>query len=467
MPFEDKVGHSRKMCLDFSLFIGGEASKDALKPDFDRKLKLEFHGVKVTSDAGLLAYRELDEVLGLTTMIESELTDNRTGKNTQHGLLALLRQSIYSRLAGYEDTNDAERLSVDPAMRQLLGGRAKERAAASTSLMGRFETEILTQSKNLELLTNLPGVWVDRVHQRKPPKQIILDMDSSDSPTYGHQEGSAYNGYFECTCYHPLFCFNQFGDMERALLRNGNVHSADDWQSVLEPIIARYRGYDILRFFRGDAAFADPEVYRFLESEDYFYVIRLKANNLLYGKIEHLLTRPLGRPPKKPIVLYHSFQYKAASWDTPRRVVAKIEWHAGELFPRIGFIVTNLRWKSSNVVKFYNKRGTAEQWIKEGKYALKWTRLSCHDFVDNQVRLQLFALAYNLGNFLRRLALPRKVSHWSLTTLREKLIKIGAKVVTHASYLIFQMAEVAVPKQLFQAILERIRRLWIPEMVPG
>jgi len=91
--------------------------------------------------------------------------------------------------------------------------------------------------------------------------------------------------------------------------------------------------------------------------------------------------------------------------------------------------VTNLRWKSSNVVKFYNKRGTAEQWIKEGKYALKWTGLSCHDFVDNQVRLQLFALAYNLGNFLRGLALPKSVKKWSLGTLREKLIKIGAKVV--------------------------------------
>jgi hypothetical protein len=146
-----------------------------------------------------------------------------------------------------------------------------------------------------------------------------------------------------------------------------------------------------------------------------------------HGKIEHLLTRPVGRHPKQPIVLYESLQYQAASWDKSRRVVAKIEWHAGELFPRVGFIVTNLRWKSSNVVKFYNKRGTAEQWNKEGKYALNWTRLSCHDFTDNQVCLQLFALAYNLGNFLRRLALPKKVKDWSLRTLKEKLIKIGAR----------------------------------------
>ena len=157
--------------------------------------------------------------------------------------------------------------------------------------------------------------------------------------------------------------------------------------------------------------------------------------------------------------MYHSFRYRAASWEIDRRVVAKIEWHAGELFPRIGFIVTNLRWKSSNVVRFYNERGTAEQWIKEGKYALNWTRLSCHDFVDNQVRLQLFALAYNLGNFLRRLALPKSVKTWSLRTLREKLIKIGAKVVRHSRYVVFQMAEVVVPRTLFRQILERISRL--------
>jgi hypothetical protein len=155
---------------------------------------------------------------------------------------------------------------------------------------------------------------------------------------------------------------------------------------------------------------------------------------------------------------YDDFYYRAASWEQERRVIAKVEWHYEELFPRVGFIVTNLKWEAQKVVRFYNMRGTAEQWIKEGKYALKWTRLSCHDFVDNQGRLQLFALAYNLSNFLRRIALPNSVKHWTLTTIREKLVKIGAKVVRHARYIVFQMAEVAVPKQLFEIILERIER---------
>ena len=165
------------------------------------------------------------------------------------------------------------------------------------------------------------------------------------------------------------------------------------------------------------------------------------------------------RPPEKPIVLYHDFAFQAGTWDKPRRVVAKVEWHKGELFPRVGFIVTNMGGGAAPVVWFYNGRGTAEQCIKEGKVALNWTRLSCHDFADNQVRLQLFALAYNLGNFLRRLAMSQSVKQWTLTTLRDKLIKIGCKVVHHARQVVFQLAEVAIPRWLFAEILRRIERL--------
>ena len=442
----------------------GDAKKDDLRVGFDSRLKLKFCGSKVTTDAGLLAYRELDEALGLTEMVAELLTDSRLGTNKQHLLVPLLRQSIYSRLAGYEDVNDAERLAVDPAMRHVVGGRAAEtdNEAASMSVVGRFETEILSQRCNLTALMRLSGQWIDKVHQHQPPRELILDMDSSVSETYGGQEGTAYNGHFKCLCYHPLFLFNQFGDLEYAMLRRGNKASAKYWRKTLLPVIERYRHLNIPKFFRGDAAFALPKLMRLLEDEGYRYTIRIKSNAVLERGIEHLLTRPVGRPSPKPKVCYHSFQYQAKSWQRARRVVAKIEWHAGELFPRVGFIVTNLNKHSKNVVKFYNGRGTAEQWIKEGKNAVKWTKLSCRTFKDNQARLQLFALAYNLGNFLRRLALPKPVRHWSLTTLREKLIKIGAKVTRHSKYVTFQLAEVAVTRNLFAAILDRIARLAIP-----
>jgi hypothetical protein len=159
---------------------------------------------------------------------------------------------------------------------------------------------------------------------------------------------------------------------------------------------------------------------------------------------------------------YANFTYRAGSWSRPRRVVAKVEWHSGELYPRVGFIVTNMARRAESVVGFYNKRGTCEQYIKEGKGAIKWTRLSCRSFAANAARLQLHALAYNLGNFLRRLATPEPIKEWSLTTLKEKLIKIGAKVVGHARYVAFQMAEVAIPKALFTEILQMIAELRPP-----
>src|SRR5712692_9828389 len=440
----------------------GESKSTALRLDFDRRLMLRFRGSVITSDGGLLAYRELDDAVGLTDTGADTLADARTGKNGRHLLYGLLRQSVFGRLAGYEDVNDAARLCRDPAMRWVVGDRAIAGLAASASQMGRFETKWLCRPENLAALADLPGQWIDKVQQRRPPRMIVLDMDSSESPTYGEQEGSAYNGHFGCTCYHPLFVFNQFGDVERCALRPGNVHSADGWRAVLEPVIARYRGSVKRLYFRGDAAFANPEIYEFLEAEGIGFSIRLPANRVLQDRIGYLLKRPVGRPPHEVRRYFASFSYRAQSWNKSRHVVAKVEWHPGELYPRVGFIVTNLPRSAEGVVAFYNHRGTCEQYIKEGKHAIKWTRLSCRSFAANAVRLQLHALAYNLGNFMRTLAMPKTAEPWSLTSLREKLIKIGAKVVSHGRYVTFQMAEVAVSRQMFADILMLIARLRAP-----
>jgi hypothetical protein len=444
----------------------GESAAGPLRLDFDRRVKLEFHGSRITSDAGLLAYRELDDALGLSAMAGEVLADARTGRNGRHALVGLLRQSVFGRLAGYEDVNDAERLRHDPAMRFVVGGKAAAGAGASPSQMGRFETRWLTAEKNLIALADLSGRWIDIVHGRRPPRGIVLDMDSSVSPTHGEQENSVWNGHYACTCYHPLFVFNQFGDLERCELRPGNVHSADGWQEVLDPVVARYRGKVSRLYFRADAGFANPEVYEFLEAERIKYAIRLPKNRVLQERIGYLLTRPLGRPPNEVRRFHANFTYQAGTWTKPRRVIAKVEWHPGELIPRVGFIVTNLSRPAARVVAFYNQRGTCEQWIKEGKGAIKWTRLSCRSFAANAVRLQLHVLAYNLGNFLRTLATPEPISDWSLTSLKEKLIKIGAKIVRHGRYVTFQMAEVAVPRMLFAEVLRLIAELRPPDPAP-
>lgn len=440
----------------------GAGSLRADRVDFDPRVRLEFRGTQLSSDGGLLVIRELDDALGLSALASAALRDNRRGKNTVHRLDGLFRQSVYGRLAGYEDVNDADRLALDPVMRQVVGGRAVDAQAASTSQMGRFETETLALPENREALADLNGHWIDQFHDRNGLKYIVLDMDSSVSPTHGDQEGTAWNGHFDCTCYHPNFLFNQFGMLERCALRSGNVHSADGWKDVLDPVIVRYAERDIMRFFRADAAYAIPALYERLEEAGYFFAIRMKKNAVLEGCIAHRLIRPSMTKVQR---FYEDFQYQAASWDRPRRVIAKIEWHPGELFPRLGFIVTNLPMEPDEVTRFYNRRGTAEQHIKEGKYAFRWTRLSCKKFRDNEVRLQLHALAYNLATVLRCIELPEAMADWSLTSLQLKLIKIGARVVRHARAITFQLAEVAVTgPMMVRAILAAIRRLRAPPL---
>ena len=453
----------------------GELHLEPFQFAFNGFLKVAFQGSRITSDAGLLLVRELDERLGLATLISEHLSDSRQGLNTQFGLVDLLRQSVYSRLAGYEDLNDAGRPCRRTRRFGSSGRRARssvwkdamrvkrwDRGGALTSTLHWFETELLTRAENLVGLTAVNRELLAQAEQPIRAGRIVLDMDSSESPVHGEQEGSAYNGHFATVCYHPLFLFNEHGDCLAAMLRPGNVPSAEDWDDLLLPELDRQQAEGKRVAFRADAAFARPAIYDALEQRGVDYAIRMPANKGLELEIEDILFRPPGRPSCKPLVRYKSFRYQAKSWTTPRRIVAKVEHHRGELFPRVGFIVTNMVLPSRSVVRFYNKRGTAEQWIKEGKQATHWTRLSCHRFRANEVRLQLSVLAYNLGNLWRRLVLPPRIKRWSLTSLQQRLVKTGGRLVKHARYYWLLLAEGHLNRRLFGEMLRRIWALPVP-----
>jgi len=436
----------------------GERKSHYFQFSFTNKLKASVNGAEITSDGGLIVVRELDERLGLTSLAEKYLIETRTGKNVQHELPELLRQSVYSRLAGYDDVIDAKQLRNDPALRSVLSERALEKSGSSEGTVGRFETDILTTGNNQTKMDEMMFKWIQKVDSVREAKTVILDVDSSESPVYGEQEGGAYNGYFGLTCYHPLFCFNQYGDCLKAKLRPGNVASAAGCLEFIEPILRHYVSLGIKAKLRCDAAFAIPELFELCEELGVEYAIRIKENNRLDERVEKAI-KSIKKDKKKTVTVYKDFLYQAVSWGKARRIIAKIEQHPNELFPRIGFIITNLKWRDKKVVKFYNKRGTCEQWIKEGKYALNWTKLSCQRFVENEVRLKLFIMAYNLGNFTRTLALPDGIKHWSLRTIQLKLIKTGGRLIKHARYYCLLLAETVINRSIFSGLMKNIRRL--------
>src|ERR1700681_3746976 len=237
----------------------GETQNRPFQLSFNSALRVEFQGARVTSDGGLILVRELDERLGLSELMDHHLSDSRRRKNIQLPLADLLRQSIYSRLAGYEDVNDAARLSQDPTFRLIGSRKILERGAALTSRLQSFETEVLTQEENLDGLAALNRELIARAEAIDSSRRVVLDMDSTEIPVYGRQEQSAYNGHFESTCYHPLLLFNREGDCLAAKLRPGNVHSADGWEEMLLPEIDRQQALGKDMAFRGDA-FAKPEL---------------------------------------------------------------------------------------------------------------------------------------------------------------------------------------------------------------
>jgi len=430
----------------------GEAKKDAIRPDFNKSIFIDFAGAKITSDAGFLMMREVDQRFDIIQSGCKLLKDTRSVSHKKHSFEQMIRQRVYQIAAGYEDCNDADLLRIDPALRLALD--KGHQSGAGQSVMSRLENEILGTVAGQEALDAMITKSTDVLLKRKNKKRLILDVDSTEDPAHGNQQYMAYNGHFGKNCFHPLFCFTSDGDGLAAKLRPGNVHSATGTLDLIKPIVARYRKRFNLFWLRGDSAFADPDIYDFCEDNRVTYFIRLRGNAVLTRLIGPYLNRPVGRPPQSGVqVKYIDMAYQAKSWNKPRRVIAKIEWHMGELFPRYYFIVTNSRLPAFSVVKVYNGRGDVENRIKEGKNTLRWDKTSCHRFAANEARLKMGFLAYNLLHLIRRFYLRFEKTRRSIERIIMRLVKVGARIIYHARYWHVHIASAFALRHHYRAVL--------------
>ena len=432
----------------------GESQKEVIRPDFNRAIMIDFQGAKITSDVGFFLMREIDDRFKIIAPMGDCLEDPRSSTHSKHSLVQMIRQRIYQIGAGYEDCNDADFLRKDPALRLALG--KDHQAGAGQSMLSRLENDILGNEAGLQALEAALTRSTDKLLKRKNKKRLIIDLDSTEDPAHGEQEGVAYNGHFAKNCFHPLFCFTSEGDCLGGILRPGNVHSAAGALAFIRPIVERYRTWFILFWFRGDAAFAKPEIYEYCEEQRLTYFIRLPGNENLDRLVAPHLSRPVGRPPKNGIqVKIVDLRYQAKSWSRPRRVVAKIEWHRGELFPRIGFVVTSSRLPAGRVIKVYNGRAEIENRIKEGKNTLRWDKTSCQRFEANQARLKMGLLAYNLLHMIRQFYVWGEEVKRSVEWLIKRLIKVGARISYHARRWYVHVASAFPLAHHYRAVLAR------------
>ena len=254
----------------------GGSQKEALRPNFDRSIMIDFRGAKISSDTGFLLLREIDERFDIMGPMSDCLEDRRSPVHTKHSLVQVIRQRVYQIAAGYEDCNDADYLRIDPALHLAIGKGHK--MGASQSMMSRLENDILGNETGLKALDGALQRSTDALLKRQDKLRLIVDVDSTKDPAHGSQERVAYNGHFGVSCFHPLFAFTGEGTCLGAKLRPGNVHSADGTLPFIHPIVERYPPWFDLFWIRSDAAFASPDIYEYCEKKRITYFIRLRAN---------------------------------------------------------------------------------------------------------------------------------------------------------------------------------------------
>ena len=431
-------------------------------PPVPLPLDVDFLGGRLTSDGGWSWVAEADQVLGLCAALAAAIPDHRRRRG-RHALLALLRQRIYQIVAGYEDQDDADTLRHDPLLK-LVCGRLPESDPdlASQPTFSRLENAFSARDC-YRLAEALGTVYLAARERDGIPTHIVLDLDSTDDPTHGEQEGSAYHGYYRQDMYHPLLVFDgETGQFITAILRPGTAHAGHGALAILKRLVRRLRARwpGVTIELRADAGFAKPAIYAYCEAEGITYTIGLVTNSRLEALAAPLLAEAQAQQAATDgakVRLLDETVYQAASWPTPRRVIIKAETLAKG--PNTRFVVTTRDDAPEDLYAWYTDRGETENWIKDLKVACFAGRLSCHRFLANQVRLLLHGAAYWLLDTLRRWLVAAGVARMQLDTLRLRLLKIGGRVRQLATRVHLRLASSHPGEPLWLSLAGREGRL--------
>ena len=427
----------------------------------NRQIKINFDGGDLSSDAGLLLIKEFISKLGIEKLFSHSFKTNDSALFRYHTDKENLLQMIYMIIAGYFEDDASDELTNDPVFKAVLGKDSLASQPTVSRFFNRMDQDTLNQ------FLAICRMLRKKIYSISMPEAIIFDLDSTLLDAYGKQEGRTFNFHYQSTGYHPLLCFDGItGDLIKIQLRDGSKYSCTGVVDFLQPILDEYlEDYpSISLLLRGDSGFATPELYKQCEENGTNYVIRLKENATLRDKASYLVDELNEITHSNKIdyaVAYGEFMYQAGSWPYKRRVVCKVEKPENQMTYMYTFIVTNMDSSPEYLIKFYCKRGRMENFIKESKSGFDFSSVSSHSRVVNANRLQVHALAYNIFNWFRRLALSSNMRKQRIDTVRLKLLKIAAKVTRSARYITFKLCSSCPYKGEFYETLSNISTLQV------
>lgn len=425
----------------------------------NKQIKINFNGGDLSSDGGLLLIKEFASRVGLIKLVKKLFKTNDHTECRKHTDHDNLMQMIYQIIAAYFEGDCADEMTNDPVLTAIL----EKDALASQPTLSRFWNRM--DEDTLSQLNTITAKTRDVVYSIELPKYMLFDLDSTLLNTYGSQEGEGFNFHYQAHGYHPLLCYDGLnGDLLKAELRDGTQYCSNGADQFMIPLLMEYRAKypSMPLYLRGDSGFAAPELYDACEDNDCKYAIRLKQNKTLIkyaADADEALYRATRDNQVDYAIEYGEFEYQAGSWSHPRRVVFKIEKPYGQMVHLYTFVVTTMEMEPYQVIQFYCGRGKMENYIKEGKSGFDFSSVSSHSKVVNANRLQVHALAYNLFNWFRRLALSASMRKQRIDTIRLKLLKIAAKAVRSARYIVFKLCSSCPYKKEFYETLANIRGL--------